>query len=228
VPVEFAAAAFRFGHSMIRPAYDLNAIVRQRPVFSPADVPGELDDLRGFRERPPQWEIAWRRFFRFPESAANELQLSRRIDTRLAASLGRLPGAVATTVRSLPERNLRRGQALGLPSGQAVARAMGLPTDLVLSGEALGLDEKLTSKFGADTPLWFYVLKEAETFCEGQRLGPVGGRIVAEVLLGLLQGDPASYLSVAPNWRPEPGRFGCGADGRFGMPELLRFAGARV
>ena len=75
----------------------------------------------------------------------------------------------------------------------------------------LGLDE--------DTPLWLYILREAEILADGRRLGPVGGRIVAEVLLGLLQGDDNSYLRQDPAWRPAFGR-----DGRFTMTDLLRFA----
>ena len=72
-----------------------------------------------------------------------------------------------------------------------------------------------------ETPLWYYVLKEAEVRSGGQHLGPVGGRIVAEVLLGLLDADPGSYRSADPGWHPtvpsaEPGRFT--------MADLLVFA----
>ena len=52
------------------------------------------------------------------------------------------------------------------------------------------------------TPLWYYVLKEAEIVADGLHLGPVGGRIVAEVFLGLLQTDPGSYLATTPRWPP--------------------------
>jgi hypothetical protein len=71
-------------------------------------------------------------------------------------------------------------------------------------------------------PLWFYVLKEAELLQQGRRLGPVGGRIVAEVLLGILAQDPLSYLNVEPNFRPDP-RVARG-DGTFDMPQLVRVA----
>ncbi len=75
--------------------------------------------------------------------------------------------------------------------------------------------------FEFSTPLWYYVLKEAELFADGLRLGPVGGRIVAEVFIGLLQTDPGSYLSVRPRWRPTlPSR-----DGTFRMTDFLTFAG---
>lgn len=73
----------------------------------------------------------------------------------------------------------------------------------------------------AGTPLWFYVLREAELLGDnGQRLGPVGGRIVGETLLGLLQSDPLSYLSVQPSWTPTLGA----VPGRFTMADLLQFA----
>jgi hypothetical protein len=74
-------------------------------------------------------------------------------------------------------------------------------------------------KLGTETPLWYYVLKEAQVQQNGERLGEVGGRIVAEVLLGLLDGDPLSFLSVEPNWTPE-----LEVDGEFTMADLIRFA----
>jgi hypothetical protein len=70
-------------------------------------------------------------------------------------------------------------------------------------------------------PLWYYVLKEAQTRGEGGRhLGPVGGRIVAEVLTGLLEGDPYSYRRQWPTWTPELPR---AQDDTFTMGDLVRF-----
>jgi hypothetical protein len=80
--------------------------------------------------------------------------------------------------------------------------------------EDLGLD--------GETPLWFYVLREAEVLADGRRLGPTGGRIVAEVLLGLLKGDPSSFLRQAPGWKPD---LPAASAGQFTRPDLLRFAG---
>ena len=74
--------------------------------------------------------------------------------------------------------------------------------------------------------MWYYILKEAEILCDGKKLGPVGGRIVAEVFIGLLLGDKLSYLNVEPGWRPKASEFGAPKDGAFTMVELLRFAGA--
>ena len=228
MPVEFSVAAYRFGHSQVRPSYTLNQRVADVPIFSPDADPGEFADLRGFRIRPPRWELEWNRFFEFPQ-AAGALQPTRRINTRLTTGLASLPSNVDPARRSLAALNLRRGKALGLPSGQDVARAMGVPEQLVLTGDALGLSGDLATRFAEATPLWFYILKEAEVHADGKRLGAVGGRIVAEVFIGLLAGDQFSYLSMRPGWRPVPGQFGAqDGDHRFGMPQLLSFAGARI
>jgi hypothetical protein len=109
-----------------------------------------------------------------------------------------------------------------LPSGQRVAAAMNLP---VLAQSDLAM----LKPFGLDdhTPLWFYVLREAAVQESGERLGAVGGRIVTEVFIGLLEGDRGSYLSQDPEWEPflptiDPAK--TGED--FAMIDLLRFAGA--
>ena len=75
--------------------------------------------------------------------------------------------------------------------------------------------------FERSTPLWYYVLKEAETVADGLHLGPVGGRIVTEVFLGLLQSDPGSYLAAQPRWQPTLPAKG----GSFRMTDFLTFAG---
>ncbi len=56
--------------------------------------------------------------------------------------------------------------------------------------------------FATSTPLWYYILAEAEQTAGGLHLGPVGGRIVTETLIGLLRADPTSYLSVHPRFKP--------------------------
>jgi Animal haem peroxidase len=154
-----------------------------------------------------------------PRFGDGQVKPNKRIDTKLSTPLFDLPlGAIAShdLPTSLPERTLLRHLTWKLPSGKRIARAMGAPPlareDLSeLSGYGLGLDRS--------TPLFYYTLEEAELTEDGLRLGPVGGRIVAEVLIGLLRRDPASYLSVQPGWKPT-----VSAGAGFRMVDFLRFA----
>jgi hypothetical protein len=224
MPIEFAVAAYRFGHSMLLPRYIINEAGDDAELFGaePTDF-----NLNGKREIPPRLEIAWRHFFDdIPGETRLPTNFSRPIDVDLSLPLFALPVSIVPppdTRIKLAERNLLRGKRLGLPSGQQVARAMGLPANLILSGPDLGLPEELVGELGADTPLWYYILREAEVQKNGERLGAVGGRIVAEVFLGLLKFDGSSYLSEDPIFRPKPPV--AREDGVFGMGDLLKFAG---
>jgi hypothetical protein len=85
----------------------------------------------------------------------------------------------------------------GLPSGEADARKMGVPP---LTREEVGLRAR---GWTSETPLRYYILREAAVRANGDRLGPVGGRIVTEVIVGILDRDPASLRSAGPGWRPQ-------------------------
>jgi hypothetical protein len=224
MPVEFSAAAYRLGHSQIRHRYDLNEHIRGVPIFLPPEQnPGPLADLRGFRPLPGSWSVDWRRYLHL--EAGVTPQLTRRVDTRLSRALTSIPaGPDPSRGSSLATLNLLRGYRLGLPSGQAVARAMGL---VPLSNERLDLK---TSLAGSEAPLWFYILKEAELEQHrGQHLGPVGGRIVAETFAGLAKADPNSFFNVDPGWTPETALAGRPliepASGTLELADLLRVAG---
>lgn len=219
MPVEFSVAAYRFGHSMVRPQYNVNDVILDRPIFAPGSQRGDGQDLRGFQPLLSQWTVDWSLFF---ELDPNERpQSSRLIDTLLAKGLASLP---ETKPPSLAFRNLQRGVALGLPWGEAVAKALG--EDPLTTAEVgladLGLDEKWLPTFAGRTPLWFYILREAKVRNDGLQLGPVGGWIVAQTLICLLAGDHFSYVNIDPNWKPDPGLIP--HEGEFEMADLIRFA----
>lgn len=210
MPVEFSVAAYRFGHSQVRPLYLINNAVPELPIFSQSANPAPLEDFSGGRHLPQSWTVDWSFFFdtNGPNTAKQKSQL---MDTKLAAGLFNLPGLGG---ESLALRNMKRARALGLASGRDVAKAMGLSDTEILTEDELG--------FKDPAPLWFYVLREAQIRRSGATLGPVGGRMVAEVFLGLLELDKLSYINVEPAWTPSlPDADG---DGRFTMSDLLRFA----
>ncbi len=210
IPVEFADAAFRFGHSQIRARYRLNDGATDT-IF-----PGCI----GGCPVPQVRAIDWRWFFAADD--AHPPQPAKKIDTKVVHPLVDLPEAITGHVdvpehASLAVRDLQRSHALDLPSGEEIARAMG---ETPLTPEQVGL---ASGGWAGETPLWYYVLKEAEVLEGGERLGPVGGRIVAEVLIGLIAADPTSYLGCAPDWTPV---FPAAQPDTFTMRDLLRFAGA--
>ena len=227
IPVEFSVAAYRFGHSQVRPGYIANfdgdngqPFVKHIFDINAAHDGPDPDDLSGGKRAPRRF-IDWRTFFDVGPTPEPHKDLgpspkpNKRIDTKLSSTLFELLSMPSNEPQSLAQRNLLRHLTFGLPSGQRVAKAMKI--------EPLGrkdLSDVEPLGFDRETPLWFYVLKEAELRAEGKTLGPVGGRIVAEVFIGLLEGDHVSYLRQEPDWTPTLAQ-----NQDFEMADLLRFAG---
>lgn len=240
MPLEFSAAAYRFGHSMVRPGYRLSETVPPLPIFA---MPPKLS-LTGFQEFPENWAFDWGLFIdlepRDPDNATRT-QLAYRIDTSLVNPLGDLPPSIATHPSSLALRNLQRGWRMRLPSAQDIARAMGLTPlsdDKILIGKFTGDPEDelkpiltVNAAFKDNCPLWTYVLAETvevdvtvkttkgDKKIKTRRLGPVGGRIVAETFAGLMIGDSNSYLNQNPLWKPS-----LAVGGVFGLREFIATA----
>ena len=231
IPVEFQTGTYRMGHSMVRPSYRANrdgdpggdpatgAPAFFGFIFDPRGE-GQSDpiDLRG-GARARRRFIGWETFFDFGGVWTQHVRPNKRIDSSISTPLFNLPLQTipsADPPTSLAQRNLLRHLTWSLPSGQRIASYTGSPIlgssyfpELRVYG--LGLD--------ASTPLWYYILREAQVFNDGRRLGPVGGRIVAETLLGLLARDEFSYLNTGftptlPSATP----------GTFKMTDLLRWA----
>ncbi|SFN82870.1 Animal haem peroxidase [Geodermatophilus obscurus] len=232
IPREFQVAAYRFGHSQIRPGYKLN-VGFGAPIFDARVDPREEDpnDLRGGRRAPRRF-VEWDTFFDFgtkevdPDTGAVRAKVKRnkRIDPYISSPMFDLPvgpGLVEPddALKSLAGRNLERHLQHGLASGQDIATALGY-TPLA----AADLSELQPLGFESATPLWYYVLKEALVQQQGTRLGEVGSRIIAEVFYGLLLADSRSYLNC-PGWTPDLPRRDGSTGGGFTMTDLLTFAG---
>jgi hypothetical protein len=247
MPIEFSVAAFRLGHSMIRRAYNWNSrfdfgsgSLDWLFIFSAGG-----GDLGGSQRLASNWIADWRRLYDFRQAnkpalavPANQFNRAMRIDTRLVDPLKNLPPQTFGGAAGLPQnnprrnlafRNLTRAKMVKLATGQQMARFMrnrGVSvatltrTEIRKGKNGVELDLLTQAQRAAllkDTPLWFYVLREAEL--GGGRLKGVGARIVAETFHRAMQGSQHSIVND-PGWRPTLGP----NSNTFRMVDLLLFA----
>ena len=251
-------AAYRFGHSITRPRYTVRdvfdtagttpGLVSGVPLFQ--DTPTD-NNLNGHRELLPRLKLQWSKFFNERDRSPTARPV-RQFDASLADPLFKMPTTAlpdTNTLGLLSQRNLRRGRKMGLPSGQQVAKLMGvtplthaqlwsnhrIEVEIPIVGQR---GEESSSEYDEENQSLKDVLADpgwrrgsavvlhpegGRDRRQGPHAGPVGGRIVAEVLVGLLQKDPNSYLYLNPTWKPAPPI--APTKGQFTMADLLKYAG---
>ena len=210
-------------------------------VIDPIDITkSTLNPFRGEKTLPFNWVIEWDRMSR--KDDPNEGHFARKVDTRLVPPVHNMvnegTGAdiqaaadkpLRQLLRSLATRNLLRGYLLSIPSGQAMADAMGISKLTVAEIKQDNTPEVNAALenggFLQSTPLFYYVLKEAEVRADGNSLGELGSRIVAETQIGIMRGDKDSFMNHQGGWNPSKGVKLPGNKQLTSIRDLLAFAG---
>lgn len=224
MPVEFSVAAYRFGHVTVRQTYAANSHHTEVDLFD------ERFGTTGFSALPSDLVVDWR-FLLEVDPCIPPLK-TKQFDLKFAEELIKMPNAIvgrhaSDHERSLAFRNLLRGNALSLPSGQGVAKALsdaGYPVPTTF--DKLKLNEVIpncphTAGLVDCTPLFFYLMREAEILGKGNHMGPAGSAILLEVLLGSLLHCETSYLKHK-NWKPLSCIAGRG-NAKFDLADIVRF-----
>lgn len=227
IPVEFSVGSYRFGHSMITQKVYMQSGGDTFDLFS-SNVGIGFQPIKSSKQ-----VIDWDQFFDFDGS----YQRASKLDLKLPSALLDLPFIEDNTpehLHSLATRNLMRSQSFLLPSGEIIAECMSRDAGEIEQVRNYVVNEMSACSnvdLDAGIPLWAYVLAEAavigredkDGFKLGEGLGPVGGRITAEVIIGLLEWDNNSFLGQDRNWQPNLGN---GTD--FSMKELLTLSKASL
>lgn len=234
IPLEFSVAVYRMGHSMVCSSYEWNHIYNSGGALGALTLPqlfafSHEHNQCSFDRHPAQQFSAlpsslipdWNYFYDFSGVSGENnknVNYARKFDISLAIDLQALPefqrmnSKLPSPFYSLATRNLLRGRLVALPTGQEVAMALGekpLTSFEVIDNLSPNLAKIMVERgFDHATPLWYYILREAMIHGDGNHLGAIGSRIVAETFVGLIENSPANVLSECPNLK-------------FSMPEML-------
>ncbi len=252
IPIEFAAACFRVGHSMVRNVYE-DWEFGSQPVElrSLIALTGQDDGFHQLRHLSAEWRINWASMLDGVSGSATSVNMAERIDARLADELHRLPnrlfsasmpGLKDTDLDSLARATLLRQRAFGLCSGQRTADVV---NDLAGGGFAVPIldpqaviaamtqdrtDGTPLAQFleatgmHENTPLWLYCLAESRSYCDGRCFGPLTSRVVMETIHAAIEAAPDGI--VANDGRTITFSTGESLNGKaeFHLPDLIAIA----